>query len=173
MPRDPIAAPPETLIRPARREDAAALVRMIRRLAAPLDDLGWDVLGAEPWATALLAEAGSLPGALPVGCAVLGRRHRAPSGERCLEVESLLVEPAWRGRGVGRALLEAVMRRAAALGCSRVTVATAGEAARFYARLGFAPLPGSRILLGPALEPECPPTLPHPEFPAVVPAKAG
>lgn len=162
--RDPIALPPEPLIRAARREDAARVVRMLRRLAAPHGefatvgpaDLEWDVLGAEPWATALLAEAAGAA----VGCAVLGRPCRAAFGERCLELGSLYVEPAWRGRGVGRALVAAVLRHAEELACSRVTVGTtpAGlRARRFYEGLGFepapAPVPRCRMLVSPALRP--------------------
>ncbi|SMF43639.1 Predicted N-acetyltransferase YhbS [Tistlia consotensis] len=163
MPRDPLPSPSELQIRHAEREDAAAVVRMIRRLAVPHGErapLGravaeWDVLGDEPWATALVAEAGP---AL-VGCAVFGRHYRTPSAGRCLDLGSLFVEPAWRGRGVGRALVEAVLRHARVLDCSRVvvgTVAADAPAQAFYERLGFAPAalagPRHRALVSPALQ---------------------
>lgn len=164
MPRDPLPPIPEFEVRPARREEAGALVRMIRRLAAHHGkratlshaDMEWDVLGAEPWATAFVAEAG---GEL-VGCALVGRYYRAPFGERCLDLGSLFVEPGWRGCGVGRALVAAVLRHAGELACSRVTVgATAANASAqpFYQSLGFepAPLPGPRVrmLVSPELRP--------------------
>lgn len=162
MPRDTelsdpsLASRPAVRIRPARREDAGAVVRMLLRLAAQGGEAEWDVLGDEAWATALVAEAGP---AL-VGCAVYGRHHRTPFAERCLDLASLYVAPAWRGRGVGRALVEAVLHHARDVDCSRVTVATAAQNARsraFYERLGFerAPLPGPRVrtLVSPALPP--------------------
>jgi GNAT superfamily N-acetyltransferase len=114
----------------------------------------WDVLGADTWAAAFVAEAGGKP----VGCALAGRHYRAAFGERCLDLGSLVVEPAWRGRGVGRALVAAVLRRAEELACSRVMVGTTTgntSAQRFYQRLGFEPLPGPRyrMLISPELRP--------------------
>jgi predicted N-acetyltransferase YhbS len=46
----------------------------------------------------------------------------------------LVVEPAWRGRGVGTELVQALLRHARRLGCSRVYLGTDGPG--FYARLG-------------------------------------
>lgn len=155
---------PAIRIRDARHEDAAAIVRMIRRLAAHhgehatlgLPAVEWDVLGSEVWASALVAEGG----AALVGCALFDRHYRAPFAERCLDLGSLFVEPAWRGRGIGKALVEAVLRHAQGLNCSRVVVDTTqdnGAALFFCEKLGFEPAPvrGPRYqaLVSPALHP--------------------
>lgn len=159
----PCLSPSEALIRDARREDAASVVRMVRRFAANnggqptngLPDLGWDVLGAEPWESALIAEAGPSP----VGCALFERSYRPGSAERCLKLGSLFVEPAWRGQGIGRALVEGVLQRAQGLSCSRVVIGTApcdACARRLCESLGFEPLPargGYQTLISPALHP--------------------
>lgn len=57
-----------------------------------------------------------------------------------LNIHDLVVLPAQRGRGVGRALLKAVERKANALGCCKVTleVTEANHTARrVYERAGF------------------------------------
>jgi GNAT superfamily N-acetyltransferase len=55
-------------------------------------------------------------------------------------VENVVVDPAWRSRGVGRALLRQALRTAADAGCHKLQLASADErveAHRFYERLGF------------------------------------
>jgi ribosomal protein S18 acetylase RimI-like enzyme len=64
---------------------------------------------------------------------------RIPSGKRA-RIESLVVDAGARGRGVGRALCQAAMDRARAMGadCVDLTSLPAREAAnRLYASLGF------------------------------------
>lgn len=51
------------------------------------------------------------------------------------EVRSLAVAPDWHGRGVGRALVEALVAEAEALGLARVFALTYQQA--FFERLGF------------------------------------
>lgn len=46
---------------------------------------------------------------------------------------------AWRGRGVGEALLEALVARARALGWREVSLHSQASAIGFYARQGFLP----------------------------------
>jgi ribosomal protein S18 acetylase RimI-like enzyme len=56
------------------------------------------------------------------------------------EVKNMAVEPAYRRRGVGRALMDAAIATARADGRSRLVVATAAadtDNLRFYQRLGF------------------------------------
>jgi ribosomal protein S18 acetylase RimI-like enzyme len=56
------------------------------------------------------------------------------------EVTNTAVAPAWRGRGVGRALLERAVEEAVAAGISRIVLATATADMgnlRFYQRCGF------------------------------------
>lgn len=64
----------------------------------------------------------------PVGCARL-----LPDGH----VGRMAVLPAWRGRGVGNALLDEVVREARARGHRALVLSAQTHAAGFYARAGF------------------------------------
>jgi GNAT superfamily N-acetyltransferase len=74
-----------------------------------------------------------------VGVAVLAFRPAVSLGAHFASVEELHVRPEERGRGVGRALLEAVEGRCRGRGVSYVEVQTDDEAAPFYEALGFEP----------------------------------
>ena len=74
-----------------------------------------------------------------VGVAVLAFRPAVSLGSDFASVEELHVRPEERGRGLGRALLEAVERRCRGRGVSYVEVQTDEEAAPFYEALGFEP----------------------------------
>ena len=67
----------------------------------------------------------------PIGCARL-----LPDGH----VGRMAVLQAWRGRGVGRALLAAVLATAQARGHRTLRLSAQTHAAGFYARAGFAAL---------------------------------
>jgi GNAT superfamily N-acetyltransferase len=83
-----------------------------------------------------------------VGCAWLAVTPRVPASGRLDrasgDVQSVYVTPHARGRGLGAALVDAVLTRARALGLERLTVHSSGEAVGLYRRLGFA---SSDILL--------------------------
>jgi predicted GNAT family N-acyltransferase len=64
----------------------------------------------------------------PIGCARL-----LPDGH----IGRMAVLPAWRGRGVGRALLAAVMSAAKARGHTTLRLSAQTHAAAFYAQAGF------------------------------------
>ncbi|HZZ34627.1 MAG TPA: GNAT family N-acetyltransferase [Caulobacteraceae bacterium] len=54
------------------------------------------------------------------------------------EIKQMWVDPAWRGRGVGRALLEAMVEEARARGVKRIWVASYDfQAPGLYERAGF------------------------------------
>ena len=77
----------------------------------------------------------ALAGGEPVGCVAL-----RPISDGIGEVKRMYVDAAWRGRGVGRALLEALIERARAMDYSVLRLGTIAEmtAARsLYASLGF------------------------------------
>jgi predicted GNAT family N-acyltransferase len=65
---------------------------------------------------------------LAIGCARL-----LPDGH----IGRMAVLPGWRGQGVGRALLDAVMRAADARGHATLRLSAQTHAADFYARAGF------------------------------------
>ena len=62
-------------------------------------------------------------------------------------LRALFVDAALQGRGIGRALLAAVERRARAAGCARLRGAMSLNAVRFYARAGFRPCVGQARLV--------------------------
>ncbi len=64
----------------------------------------------------------------PIGCARL-----LPDGH----LGRMAVLPAWRGRGVGRALLDAVLHAARMRGERLLSLSAQTHAAGFYARAGF------------------------------------
>jgi predicted GNAT family N-acyltransferase len=64
----------------------------------------------------------------PIGCARL-----LPDGH----IGRMAVLPAWRGRGVGRALLDAAIRAAQARGHATLRLSAQTHAVAFYARAGF------------------------------------
>jgi GNAT superfamily N-acetyltransferase len=75
-------------------------------------------------------------------CQLIVFRHLQSKGALCAEVESVHVHPDWRGQGIGRVLMLAVIEQARALGCYRVQLTSnhaRPDAHRFYAALGFTP----------------------------------
>jgi putative acetyltransferase len=68
------------------------------------------------------------------------------------EIKRVYVRSRARGRGIGEALMRALMAHAVAQGCTRVVLDTAPDlaAARsLYARLGFGPIPAYSTTLAP------------------------
>lgn len=82
-----------------------------------------------------------------VGVVVVSYRIAISSGARFASVEELVVEPASRGKGVGRALLEAVGERCAARRISYVEVQAVDEKARsFYEACGYEVEEGAKVM---------------------------
>jgi putative acetyltransferase len=132
-------------IRPATSEDLAAVRALFLEYA---DSLGFDLSFQD-----FPGEIASLPGAYapPGGCILLATEGADVAGCVALhnwegvvsEMKRLYVRPAYRGRGVGRLLAEAVVARAVELGYARMrldTVPAMSEAIGLYRTLGFRPI---------------------------------
>lgn len=140
---------PTLRIEPATERDTPVILSLIRQLA-DYEHLASDVVaddslvrssffGPEPSAEAVIARVGDEP----VGFAVWFHNHSTFLGRRGLYLEDLFVVPAWRGRGVGRALLVHLAHVAMDRGCGRMewSVLNWNEPAiRFYRALGARPM---------------------------------
>ena len=127
-------------------EDAATVRALFR---AYLEGLGID-LGFQ----GIEAELADLPGryAPPSGTVLLARDAdgaavgvvaMGPLSPGVVEMKRLYVSPAGRGRGLGRALAEAIIAAAREAGHARMrldTLETLAPALAIYARLGFRPI---------------------------------
>jgi predicted N-acetyltransferase YhbS len=76
------------------------------------------------------------PAGAAVGVVGLGEFDLDDLRDRSPWVLGMLVEPAWRGRGIGRMLMSELESRAAALGYQQIWVATE-DAEDFYRRCGW------------------------------------
>jgi GNAT superfamily N-acetyltransferase len=137
------------LIRGATAADVPELLRLIGELAeyerlrhqvvASEAQLAAALFGPRPEAEALLAE---LDGA-PAGFALFFHNFSTFLGRRGLYLEDLFVRPAFRRRGVGRALLVQLARLAVERGCGRFEWSVLDwnqPAIDFYRSLGAEPL---------------------------------
>jgi len=136
-------------IRPARPGDVGEILRLIRALAeyekladevvATEDALRRTLFGDAPAAEVLLAEEGGRP----VGLALFFQNYSTFLGRPGIYLEDLFVEPAFRGRGIGKALLQAVARIAVRRECGRFEWAVLDwnrPAIEFYQALGARPM---------------------------------
>jgi GNAT superfamily N-acetyltransferase len=137
------------VIRSASASDCAAIAELVRELAAyeKLEqfaratpaDFRDHLFGAQPAAEALIAE---VEGA-PVGFAVMFRTFSTFRGRPGMYLEDVFVRQAYRGRGIGKALLAEVARRARDRGCGRLEWSVLNwntPAIGFYRSLGARPL---------------------------------
>lgn len=140
---------PAIRLEPATERDVPVLLRLIRELAE-YERLAHEVIASE----ALLHEALFGPHASseaviamaadePVGFALWFHTFSTFLARRGLYLEDLFVVPAWRGKGVGRALLTHLARVAVARGCGRMEWAVLDwnePAIRFYRSIGATPM---------------------------------
>ncbi|THD58240.1 GNAT family N-acetyltransferase [Phenylobacterium sp.] len=146
----PDAAPAITL-RPARREDVAAIVRLLAddALGAQRDQVSdppsaayldaFDKITANPRALLAVAEdeAGAVIGTLQLTF-IAGLSNQ---GAELALVSAVRVDSALRGRGLGERMMAWAMDEARARGCRQMELlshASRADAHRFYERLGFA-----------------------------------
>jgi GNAT superfamily N-acetyltransferase len=127
-----------TIIRLARQEDSSALFALVRAFPTPTPcsaeayARSLDAKLADPHSCLLVAEHdGRLVGY------VAGHRHQTfyAGGPTSWVDEVLVVEP-FRGKGVGRLLMQAFERWSRDASCVLVSLATRG-AAGFYERIGY------------------------------------
>lgn len=153
-------------IRAATPQDIPALLGLIGELAdyeklthlmqATPEGLQAELFGPRACAEALVGEASGLEGTSAVAMAIYFHNFSTFLSRRGLWLEDLYVQPAWRGRGYGRALLVHVAGIAASRGCGRFewSVLDWNEPAiRFYRSMGADVMPDWRIcrVTGPAL----------------------
>ena len=150
-------------LRPAGPADAQALVGLIRELAVferlehvvevTPERLAEHLGGPRPVAEAIVAE---VDGQV-VGFALFFTNFSTFLGRPGLYLEDLYVQPAHRGTGLGKALLQCLGALAVARGCGRFEWSVLDwnvDAIRFYERMGATVLPDWRIcrVTGPALK---------------------
>ena len=136
-------------LRRARRADVPEILRLIRALAeyeklsgevvATEAALAQTLFGDRPTAEVLLAEEGNRA----VGFALFFQNYSTFLGKPGIYLEDLFVEPASRGKGLGKQLLQAIARLAVERGCGRFEWAVLDwnePAIGFYQSLGAKPM---------------------------------
>lgn len=137
------------LIRNAVREDAALILRFIRALAvyekledsvvADEDKIRQTLFGDKPYAEVLIAEWNGEP----AGFALFFHNYSTFLAKPGIYLEDLFVDPAYRGKGIGKSLLSSLARIAVDRDCGRLewSVLDWNEPAiGFYKKLGAVPM---------------------------------
>ena len=137
------------MIRPATDSDVTTICRLIRGLAEyerlahavvlSEENVRQHLFGERRYCEVLLAE----DDGRTVGFALFFHNYSTFLGKPGIYLEDLFVEPDYRGRGHGKALLRALARLAAERGCGRLewSVLNWNEPAiRFYEALGAVPM---------------------------------
>ncbi|MBI5580772.1 MAG: GNAT family N-acetyltransferase [Deltaproteobacteria bacterium] len=140
---------PDLNLRFAEEKDTEAILGLIRGLAdyerlshevkADTATLRRFLFGARRVAEVVIAEVAGTP----VGFALFFHNFSTFLGLPGIYIEDLYIEPAWRGKGIGRALLSCVARLAKESGCGRLEWAVLDwnePAISFYQKLGARPL---------------------------------
>jgi GNAT superfamily N-acetyltransferase len=151
-----------TTLRPARPGDLATIVALIKELAE-FEQLGHLVVvtpeslrphlfGARPAAESVVAE---VDGTI-VAFALFFTNFSTFLGRPGLYLEDLYVQPAFRGRGIGKSLLQHLGALAVERGCGRFEWSVLdwnADAIAFYEKMGATVMPDWRIcrVTGPAL----------------------
>lgn len=137
-------------LRPATVDDVPLIHQLIRELAdyehmleefsASETELRATLFGERPAAECVLAFAG----AAPAGFALFFANYSTFRAQAGLYLEDLFVRPAFRRRGIGRALFRHVAQLACQRGCARLewmAVDTDTRAQDFYTSMGARRLP--------------------------------
>ncbi|WP_454736604.1 N-acetyltransferase family protein [Cupriavidus necator] len=145
-------------IRPATAADSETLFNLILALAeyekltqiveATPQKIQGALFGATPHAEAVLAEVESEGGRQAVGFALFFHNFSTFLAKPGLYLEDLYVDPAWRGHGLGKALLKHLAALAVARGCGRFEWSVLDwnqPSIDFYQAMGADVLPDWRI----------------------------
>jgi GNAT superfamily N-acetyltransferase len=140
---------PDVVIRPVTPDDMELVVNLVRELAvyekleqhakATADDFRRHLFGPRPAAEAAIAEVAGEP----VGFALWFTTFSTFRGQPGIYLEDIFVRPAYRGQGIGKALLVILARLAVERGCARLewSVLNWNEPALgFYRALGARPM---------------------------------
>ncbi|MDD4892148.1 MAG: GNAT family N-acetyltransferase [Phycisphaerae bacterium] len=139
----------ECQILPAGEGDVPLILQFIRELAeyeklsheavATEELLREHLFGLSPKAEVRIARVGGEP----AGFALFFHNFSTFRGRPGIYLEDLFVRPAYRGRGIGKALLAELAKLAKACGCARLEWAVLdwnAPAIEFYRRLGATPM---------------------------------
>ena len=132
------------IIRPARPEDTDQIIKMVGRLATHHGDIPTlepaiprrDLFSEKPWIHVIVAEADDSL----VGYAALCGLINLHLGKRGMDMHHLFIEASFRGKGIGRGLVEGCKIHARSMSCGYLTVGTHPEnhrAQAFYDAIGF------------------------------------
>ena len=136
-------------LRPATRADVPVILELIRGLAeyerladeciATEAALDATLFGDRPGAEVIIATAGGTP----AGFALFFHNYSTFLAKRGIYLEDLFVQPAFRGRGIGKQLLSHLARIAVERDCGRLEWSVLDwnvDAIRFYESLGAKPM---------------------------------
>ncbi len=154
---------PTLTFRPATRADLPALVGMLaddplgqtrEQATDPLPaayETAFDAIDADPNNELIAVEAGD--GTVLATLQLTFIPGLSQTGGLRLQIESVRVNPSFRGRGIGEQVFHWAIERGRARGCRLVqltTNKTRGDALRFYQQLGFtASHEGLKLMLEP------------------------
>ncbi len=141
--------PSQLQIRTATADDVPVILQLIRELAefeqlshevsATEASLHEHLFGPRPYAEVLVASVGEQP----AGFALFFHNYSTFLAKPGIYLEDLYVREAWRSRGVGTALLQAVWQLAVARGCGRYEWSVLNwnkRAIDFYEKMGAKPM---------------------------------
>lgn len=137
---------PETPLRVAAPNDVGAVTGLIADFRDFLGGSSPDNAAIETAVSALIGDRSTeylLIGDPETGFAQLRYRLSVWTGSEDAWLEDVFVQPDARGRGLGRALVEASVGRAISRGCGRIQLDCNRDneaAVRLYESLGFAPI---------------------------------
>ena len=150
-------------IRPAKVNDCALILSFIRELAvyekleheliATPEILAETLFGPKPYAEVLIAEFESKP----VGYALFFHSFSTFNGRPGIYLEDVYVQPALRGKGIGKELMSYLAKLAIARKCARFEWSVLdwnAPSIAFYRSIGAQPMDGWTVqrVTGPALE---------------------